>query len=121
MAKQTRESLLRTPFNDYKNYPYGFSRSGDFSIKEAQALHKYGNLICGLLDGVVEPANSEDENLLEVALGNRSPSSSAEKAWVRYQSRINRPKAASIYGRKAGAMDEDESSHSVELETELDD
>ena len=29
-------------FFDNKNYPRGFSRHGDFTIKEAQILEKYG-------------------------------------------------------------------------------
>ncbi|WP_416307018.1 DUF413 domain-containing protein [Neptunicella sp. SCSIO 80796] len=120
MAKQTRETLLKQIFNDYKNYPYGFSRSGDFSIKESQALSKYGQLICALLDGVIEPTNKEDASLLAVALGQQEPSSVAEKAWVRYQRIIEQPKPASIYGSKPAAMD-DYATDSAELEAEYDD
>ncbi|MFC6438739.1 DUF413 domain-containing protein [Bowmanella sp. JS7-9] len=120
MAQKTREDYLKAPFNDYKNYPYGFSRSGDFSIKEAQALHKYGNLICALADGILAPENSEDDALLAVAQGVKEPTTPAEKAWLRYQTRINRPKAASIYGRRPAA-EEDDSAPSIELEAEIDD
>ncbi|MBC3767041.1 DUF413 domain-containing protein [Neptunicella marina] len=120
MARQTRESLLKQIFTDYKHYPYGFSRAGDYSIKEAQALSKYGTLIGALLDGVVEPSNKEDANLLAVALGEREPSTPAEKAWVKYQRIIGKPKPASIYGSKPSSMD-DYSVDSTELEAEFDD
>ncbi|MCY7295363.1 DUF413 domain-containing protein [Alteromonas sp. a30] len=98
MAKVTREQLLNSAFNDPRNYPYGFARSGDFSISESQALSQYGRLISALVSGQLSCANEEDENLLAVAQGEKSPSTVVERAWVKYQSRINRPKAGSIYG-----------------------
>ena len=49
MAKLTRDDLLAKTFVDPANYPYGFSRSGDFSINEAKALQQYGSLISALL------------------------------------------------------------------------
>ncbi|MEC9126025.1 MAG: DUF413 domain-containing protein, partial [Pseudomonadota bacterium] len=32
MSVITKEQVARKPFIDKKNYPYGFARSGDFSI-----------------------------------------------------------------------------------------
>lgn len=101
MAKQTRNELLNRSFMDPKNFPYGFSRSGDFSINEAKALTGYGNLIAALLSGNLQPSCSEDEQLLAVAREVAEPSTYAEKAWVKYQKRINRVKTGSIYGKRA--------------------
>ncbi|MEP2650471.1 MAG: DUF413 domain-containing protein [Paraglaciecola sp.] len=98
MTKLTRESLVSRLFNDPKNYPYGFSRSGDFSINESKALSQYGVLIAALVDGEISPSTPEDENFLAAAFGKQDPQSIAEKAWVKYQKRINRPKMGSIYG-----------------------
>lgn len=123
MAKITREILLKRPFIDRKHYPYGFSRSGDFSIGESKALSQYGSLFAALVDGELVPENDVDRGYLESALGVRPPASAEEKAWLKYQSRINRPKTASIYGSKKAAVedDDDDIRDDDDLEIELDD
>lgn len=122
MGKLTREELAKKPFMDRKHYPYGFSRSGDFSISESKVLAQYGSLIAALVDGHLAPQTAEEKGYLEAALGHRPAESAAEKAWVKYQSRINRPKAASIYGSKRAAeLDDDDVSDVTDLEIELDD
>ncbi|CAB0151777.1 hypothetical protein PSI9734_02143 [Pseudidiomarina piscicola] len=99
MATQNRDLITKKSFNDFKNYPYGFARSGDFSIRESELLSKHGNLIAALLAGDIEPINSEEQSLLAVARGEKAAVSLVEKAWVKYQGRINRQKVASMYGR----------------------
>lgn len=99
MAALTRDTLLRKPFNDFRNYPYGFARSGDFSIRESDALLHFGCLITALLNGEVQPETDEDKALLAVARGEQGAVTPVEKAWVKYQARINRPKVGSMYGR----------------------
>ena len=108
MANVTRLDLLKRMFSDPKNYPYGFSRSGDFSISESKALSQYGCLIAALVDGKVTPETEEDHRFLKSAYGKLEPESAAEKAWLKYQKRISRPKLGSIYGTKSiGAADDD--------------
>lgn len=85
-------------FSDAKHYPYGFSRSGDFSIAESKALLQYGCLIAALVDGHLLPSNDEEIGFIESALGRKKPETAPERAWLKYQSRINRPKYASIHG-----------------------
>lgn len=99
MATINRETLLRKPYNDFKNYPYGFSRSGDFSIRESEALLQYGSLITALIAGEISATTDEDKSLLAVATGKKEAETIAEKSWVKYQKRINRPKVGSVYGR----------------------
>ena len=69
MTKMIREVLLKKPFNDFRNYPYGFSRSGDFSIRESDALTHYGCLITAMLAGEFEPVLQEDIELLAACTG----------------------------------------------------
>jgi uncharacterized protein YifE (UPF0438 family) len=109
MGKLTRECLVKRVFSDTKNYPFGFSRSGDFSISESKALSQYGCLIVALVDGQIEPETNEDDNLLAAAFGNKEPEGAAEKAWVKYQKRINRPKLGSVYGNHRPVVAEDDS------------
>lgn len=113
MTQITRESLLKRPFNDFRHYPYGFSRSGDFSIRESDALTQYGVLITALLNGDYLPQNQEDEALLKSARGEQAAVTLVEKAWAKYQARIHRPKVASMYG-KGKFADESFSSGSAE-------
>lgn len=126
MVKLSRDSLVKRMFSDAKNYPYGFSRSGDFSINESKALAQYGCLIAALVDGQIEAQTSEDSELLAAAFGKKEPESTAEKAWVKYQKRINRPKLGSVYGnhRPIVADDDSEDDDTIEqddVEVEVDD
>jgi uncharacterized protein YifE (UPF0438 family) len=116
MTKLTREFLIKKIFSDVKNYPYGFSRSGDFSISESKALSQYGCLIAALVDGQIEPETSEDDNFLAAAFGNKEPEGSAEKAWIKYQRRINRPKLGSVYGNHRPLVKDDDSEDDVTIE-----
>jgi uncharacterized protein YifE (UPF0438 family) len=125
VSSLTKETLLKRQFSDPKNYPYGFSRSGDFSISESKALNEYGCLIAALVDQQISPADKEDEQYLSSALGQSEPQSAAERAWLKYQRRINRPKAGSIYGtsKAAEASQDDDILADVEdsLDIEMDD
>lgn len=123
MAKLTRDSLVKRLFSDTKNYPYGFSRSGDFSINESKALAQNGSLVAALVDGQIPPETSEDHDLLAAAFGNKEPESITEKAWVKYQKRINRPKLGSIYGQHNSDVDDDDQGviEDGDIEVELDD
>lgn len=99
MATINRDFITKKPFNDFKNYPYGFARSGDFSIREAELLSQHGSLIAALINGAVEPMSAEEQSLLAVARGEKAAETTVEKAWSKYQARINRPKVGSMYGR----------------------
>ncbi|MDT0593268.1 DUF413 domain-containing protein [Glaciecola petra] len=100
MMVLTKDSLLRKVFSDPKNYPYGFSRSGDFSIAESKALVEYGCLIAALVDGQLHPQGEEDESIIAAAHGAIEPQDTKQRAWLKYQKRINRPKTGSIHGTK---------------------
>lgn len=126
MAIVTRDSLINRVFSDPKNYPYGFSRSGDFSINESKALMQQGCLCAALVDGILPPETPEDEQFLQVAFLHSEPETLAERAWVKYQKRINRPKLGSVYGSKRTVLEDDEddvevgSDDDVELEVDVD-
>ena len=125
MSVITKEEFARKPFIDKKNYPYGFARSGDFSINESKLLQAHGSLFAALVDGKITPENDEEQAYLESALGHRDPATPQEKAWLKYQARINRPKTASIYGSKRAAEqdvdDDDDMSDNSDLDIDLDD
>ena len=123
MTNESRDSLVKKPFMDKRNYPYGFARSGDFSIKEAKILSESGSLIAALVDGKLAPETELDMRFIAVAHGQIQPESPEEKVWLKYQKRINRPKAASIYGSKKLALvdADDDNSSSDDTDIVLDD
>ncbi len=125
MAKLTRDSLTKRPFTDKRHYPYGFSRSGDFSIAESKLLMQYGSLIAALVDGELLPETEAEQRFVDVALGRMNPANATEKVWLKYQNRINRPRTASIYGsRKATDSDDASEADGVEdsgLQIQIDD
>lgn len=120
MTKVTRESLIKRVFSDPKNYPYGFSRSGDFSINESKALTQYGCLVSALVDGELQPENDEDRGFIEAAFNHKEPETAAERAWVKYQKRINRPKLGSIYGHQKAEISDDDETITDDTEIEID-
>ncbi|MDU0356245.1 DUF413 domain-containing protein [Paraglaciecola aquimarina] len=120
MAKPSRDALVARLFADPKNYPYGFSRSGDFSIAESKALAELGCLIAALVDGLIEPQTDEEQGLLAAAFAKKEPETVAEKAWVKYQKRINRPKLGGIYGSSRVVTDDDAVEPEDDIQIELD-
>ncbi|WP_416821397.1 DUF413 domain-containing protein [Cronobacter sakazakii] len=79
-------------FFDNKYYPRGFSRHGDFTIKEAQLLERHGYAFNELDLGKSEPVNAEEKQFVEVCRGIREPATEAERVWSKYMTRIKRPK-----------------------------
>ncbi|MDO6477867.1 DUF413 domain-containing protein [Alteromonas sp. 1_MG-2023] len=119
MTNSTRDSLIKRPFMDKKHYPYGFARSGDFSIKEAKILAENGSVIAALVDGKLTPETDQDMRFIAVAHGETEPASPEEKVWLKYQKRINRPKAASIYGSKKVALTESDDDGGTADDTDI--
>ncbi|MXP67140.1 DUF413 domain-containing protein [Pantoea sp. Aalb] len=79
-------------FFDNKHYPRGFSRHGDFTIKEAQILERYGYAFNELALSKREPITDEERSFIEVCRGLREPQTEAERVWMKYITRINHPR-----------------------------
>ncbi len=118
--KLSKESYLKRVFSDPKNYPYGFSRSGDFSIAESKALSSYGCYIAALADGHLMAENDEDSAFLAVIHGEQEPTDTAQRAWLKYQKRINRPKTGSIYGTKKASTQDDDDNLVTDMDGDID-
>lgn len=79
-------------FFDNKNYPRGFSRHGDFTIKEAQLLERFGYAFNELDAGKRQPTTEEEQLFVAVCRGEREPVTEQEKVWSKYLVRTRRPK-----------------------------
>ncbi|MDX7991225.1 DUF413 domain-containing protein [Xenorhabdus littoralis] len=87
------ESFITTNrFFDNKNYPRGFSRHGDFTIKEAQLLERSGHAFNELDLGKREPQTEKEKLFVAVCRGERAPVTTEEKVWIKYLAKISRPK-----------------------------
>ncbi|MEZ9213061.1 DUF413 domain-containing protein, partial [Vibrio lentus] len=86
--------ILNQPFNDFKNFPRGFAKSGDFTIAQSQILESFGNALIALRDGV-ELTGIELRGKKIEALGSTPE---ALKAWNKYSSLINKTKAGMFLG-----------------------
>nr|WP_314268097.1 DUF413 domain-containing protein [uncultured Moellerella sp.] len=87
------ESFITTNrFFDTKHYPRGFSRHGDFTIKEAQVLERHGQAFNELDTGKREPQTDVEKLFVSTCRGEREPATIEEKVWAKYISRIKRPK-----------------------------
>jgi len=76
-------------FFDNKFYPRGFSRHGDFTIKE---LERHGQAFNELDSGKRHPVTEEETQFVAVCRGERAAQTELEKIWAKYVSRIRRPK-----------------------------
>ena len=84
-------SVTRRFFDD-KNYPRGFSRHGDYTIKESQVLEQYGQAFHALDLALREPATKEEKAFVAFCRGERAPETFFEKTWNKYRTRINTAK-----------------------------
>ncbi len=72
------------PFYDDKSFPYGFKRSGDFTIKEAELLVQHGHAFIALEQGDA-PVTEQEERFIQVINGKADATSAYEKTWLKYK------------------------------------
>ncbi|MGX5175475.1 DUF413 domain-containing protein [Aliikangiella sp. IMCC44653] len=104
---QTREYWLSKRFADFRRYPYGFSRSGDFTIRQSQLLEQNGVFIQALLNGEVSNPTSDDQELLQALLNSQKEYSEIASIWIKYR-QINHIKISVSASAREAASDEDE-------------
>ena len=72
------------PFMDRAKFPYGFRKSGDFSISEADLLTRYGNTLMALESETLAPEGDDESHFVAFIKGQVPPHNSLEKAWQKY-------------------------------------
>jgi uncharacterized protein YifE (UPF0438 family) len=82
--KTTNIRLPAKQFIDRQHFPYGFRKSGDFSIAEADVLSIYGKTLADLESGQIAPDNEEEHHFIAVLKGEQQANSLFEKAWLKY-------------------------------------
>lgn len=76
-------------FFDDKNYPRGFSRHGDYTIRESQVLENHGLAFLELENGTRKAKTEEEKQFVAFCKGERPAETLFEKTWDKYRSRIN--------------------------------
>lgn len=71
-------------FTDRIKFPYGFKKSGDFSITEAELLGRYGHTLMALEQGSLSPDGADEHQFMAVIKGHTPPANTLEKAWLKY-------------------------------------
>lgn len=79
-------------FYDDQNFPYGFNRSGEFTLSQADRLQTHGYAYQELAAGKREPQTAEEKDFVRFCLGDRQPETEHERTWNKYISLINRPR-----------------------------
>ena len=79
-------------FFDNKNYPRGFARHGDYTIKESQHLEQFGQACLALESGERQPATAEEKQFVAVMKGEREAETALEKVWVKYRTLTSKSK-----------------------------
>mgnify|MGYP002637798151 CR=1 FL=1 len=117
---QTREYYLKKRFYDNKKFPYGFSRSGDFSIAEAQCLEKYGALYKALIENQVIDPSKSDLKLIKACQGPVKTMSFEEETWLKYLNYQTRSQVWITPNAKAANSDKSSSSDELDDIEDLD-
>lgn len=81
-------------------FPFGISRSGEFTREQAELLEKHGRAYQGIHNGTREPVNEEEQGFLAVCLGEKEPETNHEKAWARFCQKINKGPIVTAFGDK---------------------
>lgn len=78
------------PFVDSKKFPYGFSRSGVFTLAESQLLEAKGNLFKALMEERVFDPTSEDLAFSRAMRAGEFNFNTDTKVWSKYLSHERR-------------------------------
>ncbi|ENY71220.1 DUF413 domain-containing protein [Aeromonas diversa] len=71
-------------FNDFKHFPRGLRRSGEFTVAEADALEKYGTAMLALYQGTQEPRDEVEAAFLSQVKSGEAGGNPHAKVWFKY-------------------------------------
>ena len=81
---ENREFWLQIPYDDIIKFPYGFSRSGIFSLSQSQMLEDSGCLIHALLNDQVSNPSQSDIALLNAIRCGEICDNELVNIWLKY-------------------------------------
>ncbi len=93
-------------FNDFKHFPRGLRRSGEFTVAEADSLEKYGTVMLALYQGNQAPRDEVESAFIEQVKSGAAGSNPHAKVWFKYLKVIG-PKRVHRLCTVAGGANED--------------
>lgn len=103
-------------FYDDKHFPRGFSRSGVFTIKEAELLENFGHAFKELDEHLREPNDEVEQHFAAVCHGESEAQTLEEKTWLKFKQRTGRRRFHALVGSpKVLATEVDDSSDDDDL------
>lgn len=93
-------------FNDFKHFPRGLRRSGEFTVAEADSLEKYGTVMLALYQGNLAPRDEVESAFIEQVKSGSAGSNPHAKVWFKYLKVIG-PKRVHRLCTVAGGANED--------------
>jgi uncharacterized protein YifE (UPF0438 family) len=71
-------------YSNFRRFPYGFKKSGDFSIVEANILSVFGHTLQLLELGTLKPESDEEKHFIQVSKRLADPETTIERTWLKY-------------------------------------
>ncbi len=81
---KTSSFACNSKFYAQEHFPYGLSRSGEFTREQVSLLENHGRAYQALCDGSREANTEEERGFILVCRGEKAANSSHEKAWLRF-------------------------------------
>ncbi|WP_420598559.1 DUF413 domain-containing protein [Neptuniibacter sp.] len=75
-------------FEDKCHFPYGFLKSGDFTIEQARILELKGHAYAELASGERMPKGETEREFVAFCQGKKEAQTIHERVWQRYQSKV---------------------------------
>ncbi|QYJ87088.1 DUF413 domain-containing protein [Shewanella mesophila] len=79
-------------FFDDKNFPRGFSKSGEFTLSEAELLSLYGDTMLAFESGELDPETAEEKHFIKVLKHPNKANTKLEHVWIKYTKLTREPK-----------------------------
>ncbi|MCV2884105.1 DUF413 domain-containing protein [Aestuariibacter sp. AA17] len=116
--------LGRKSFQNRVRFPYGFKKSGDFSIEEASLLEQFGETLNALELEIIAPLSEDEKHFVEVMRNAAPAANKLEKTWEKYVRLTKQPKKfytlhSSNKERVGADTDEDYADYSDESDFSL--
>ncbi|WP_035476914.1 DUF413 domain-containing protein [Aliagarivorans taiwanensis] len=112
--------IAKRRFYDDKHFRRGFSRSGAFTIKEADILERSGYAFKELDEAQRDPIDEIEQIFISVCRGEREPSSTEEKVWLKYKKLTGRKSFHGLVSTPKNAPAADDTSTSDDSADDVD-
>lgn len=93
-------------FNDFKHFPRGLRRSGEFTVAEADSLEKYGTAMLAIYQGNLAPRDEVETAFAEQLKAGEAGSNPHAKVWFKYLKVIGPKRVHRLCTVAGGASDD---------------